>query len=155
YNFHEEVGGVMQDNSYMVGAGVTIKRFDKSVLLYTIKKADADIYYIEKTMDDRRREMSYEITEKKASLLITKDQVLSSRTTLDSWKKIHDQKKDEFLRGAETADNYIQSFRTLVDTTLETLEYENDYFDTIRDFDYICGVYFRTLGINPYQWTGK
>ena len=39
----------------------------------------------------------------------------------------------------------------LVDTMLDTLDYKNDYFDEIRDLDYICGVYFKFLGINAYE----
>jgi len=77
--------------------------------------------------------------------------VLSSRKSLDSWKKIHDRKKAEFIEGRETADNYIQSFRTLVDTMIDAFHYENEYFDEIRDLDYICGVYFKFLDINAYE----
>ncbi len=32
----------------------------------------------------------------------------------------------------------------------EELDYENDYMDRIRDFDYICGKYFNLLGIDAY-----
>jgi len=151
YNLNEEVDGYSEGSSYSVGAGVTIKRFDRSVLYNTIKKADADIYYIEEKIRDRRREMSSELARKKVALLSEKDQVLSSRKSFDSWEKIHRRKKEEFINGLETAENYIQSFRSLVDAMQDTLDYENDYLDEIRDLDYICGVYFKFLGIDAYE----
>jgi len=151
YNLNEEVAGASEGNSYSIGTGLTIKRFDRSVLLNTIRKADADISYIDETIKDRRREMASEITRKKMTLLTTRDQVLSSRKTLDSRQKIHSRKKEDFLNGQETADNYVQSFRSLTEAMLDSLHYENEYLDEIRDLDYICGVYFQFLGINAYE----
>jgi len=101
-------------------------------------------------MEDRRLEMASDITRKKATLLTKKEQVLSSRTSLASRQRIYDLKREHFIRGTETVDNYLQAFRVLVDSMEESLHYENRYLDTLRDFNYICGEYFQFLGIEAY-----
>jgi outer membrane protein TolC len=150
YNFNEELGGQQLESYYEVSSDIVVKRFDRSVLLNTIQKSDADILYIDMTMKDRRIEMDSEIAQKKIALLIAKDQVRSSRKTLESWIQIHALKKEGFRQGNETVENYIQAFRSLIATMQEELNYENDYLDRIRDFDYICGKYFNLLGLDAY-----
>ena len=150
YNFNDKINNINHAPYYKAQLGIEIKRFDQSILSNTIQKAEADIHYIRTTMKDRRIQMSSEITEKKATLLTKKVQVLSSRKSLNSWLQIHDLKKDNFKNGKETVDNYIQAFRSLIKTMEETLYHENKYLDAIRDFDYICGVYFKLLGIEAY-----
>jgi len=150
YNFNGEIGGRNLDPYYEVSSDIVVRRFDRSVLFNTIQKSDADILYIEMTMKDRRIEMSSEIAQKKIALLTAKEQVLSARRSLDSWNRIHAQKKADFSEGRETVDNYTQAFHSLLDTVEEELDYENDYLDRIRDFDYICGKYFNLLGIDAY-----
>lgn len=152
YNYRDETGDaeVDEDAYYEVLTGLSIKRFDKSVLHNTIQMAEEDILYIETTMKDRRIEMESDITRKKANLLTKKEQVLSSRTSLDAWQQIHDSKLALFLAQTETVDNYIQAFRSLRNTMEDSYSYENRYFDTIRDFDFICGVYFQFLGIEAF-----
>ena len=150
YNFNGQVGGQDLGSYYEVSSDIVVKRFDRSVLLNTIQKSDADILYIEMTMEDRRIAMASRIAQKKISLLTAKEQVFSSRKALGSWIQIHALKKEEFARGDESVENYIQAFRSLIDTMEEELDYENDYLDRIRDFDYICGKYFNLLGIDAY-----
>ena len=102
-------------------------------------------------MEDRRIEMASEIAQKKTTLDITKEQILSSRKSLQFMAaNIYDIKMDNFIKGTETVDNYIQAFRSLINTMEENLNYENEYLDTVRDFDYIRGVYFEFLGIDVY-----
>jgi len=148
YNYREIVNNSNNDPYYQAVTGLEIRRFDKSTLRNTIFKADADIQNIESTMEDRRIEMYSEITRKKETLLTKKEQVLSSRKSLNSWQHIHDIKMDNFMKGTETVDNYIQALRSLIATMEESLHHENKYLDAIRDFDYICGVYFQFLGID-------
>ncbi len=150
YNFNDEIGNRNLDPYYEVGSEIVVKRFDRSVLLNTIQKSDADILNIDMTMKNRRNIMSAEIAQKKIALLIAKDQVLSSRKSIGSWKQVYTLKKSDFMKGDETADNYIQAFRSFIDALQEELDYENDYLDRIRDFDYICGRYFTLLGIDAY-----
>ena len=150
YNFRDKVDVIDHAPYYQATVGVEIKRFDASILGNTIQKAEADIQEIRTTILDRRIQMSAEITQKKATLLINKEQVLSSRKSLDSWQRIHELKKKNFIEGSETVDNYIQSLRSLIDTMVESLHYENEYMDAIRDFDYICGEYFQFLEIQAY-----
>ncbi len=150
YNYRDRISNIEHAPYYKAVTGLAIKRFDKSILRNTIQKAKADILNIETTMEDRRIEMASEITQKKITLLTKKEQVLSSRKSLNSWQKIHDIKIDSFLKGTETVDNYIQAFRTLKNTMIESLHHENKYMDAIRDFDYICGEYFQFLGIDAY-----
>ena len=121
------------------------------VKLYpTILKSKADIMQVEMTMEDRQLEMASEITRKKATLFTKKEQVRSSSRSLASKQQIHDIKLAKFLDGSETVDNYLQVFRSLVNTNEESLRYENRYLDTLRDFNYICGEYFEFLGIEAY-----
>lgn len=150
YNFNEEIGGRDLDPYYEVGSEIVVKRFDRSVLLNTIQKSDADILNIDMTMKNRCNIMSAEISQKKIALLIAKDQVLSARKSIGSWEQVCTLKKSGFMKGEETADNYIQAFRSLTGAMQEELDYENDYLDRIRDFDYICGKYFTLLGIDAY-----
>ena len=150
YNYREKINTTDYAPYYKATSGLEIKRFDKSILRNTIQKAEADIQYIQMTMKDRRIEMASNITQKKATLIIKKEQVLSSRKSLDSWQKIHDIKMDNFIKGTGTVDNYIQAFRSLIYTMEESLHHENKYMDAIRDFDYICGVYFQFLEIDAY-----
>ena len=150
YNYRDKINDTDYAPHYKAATGLEIKRFDKSILRNTIQKAEADIQHIKMTMEDRRIEMASEITQKKATLLTKKEQVLSSRKSLDSWQQIYDRKMDGFLKGSETVDNYIQVFRSLINTMQESLHHENKYMDAIRDFDYTCGVYFQFLGIKAY-----
>lgn len=150
YNYREKINNTDYAPYYKATSGLEIKRFDKSILRNTIQKAEADIQYIQMTMKDRRIATAANITQKKATLTIKKEQVLSSRKSLDSWQQIHDIKMNNFLLGTETVDNYIQAFRSLINTMEESLYHENKYMDAIRDFDYICGVYFQFLGIDAH-----
>ncbi len=150
YDFRDEIGNADNAPDYTVLTGLSIERFDRSVLYNTIQKAVADVRYVESTMEDRRLETESEITQKKAVLLTRKQQVLSSRKSLQSWQQIHDSKLEKLKGGTETVDNYIQAFRSLTDTMEESLDHENGYLDTIRDFDFICGEYFKFLGIKAY-----
>jgi len=155
YNFNEHSDHISQDNYYEVSSGLTVKRFDKWVLRYTIQKADADIFYIDEKMKDRRLAMAADIRQKKVALLTTKKQVLSSRKSFESWEEIHRLKRESFLQETATTEDYLQSFRSMVNAMADRLDYENEYFDTIRDFDYICGTYFKALGINVAQLTNN
>ena len=150
YNYRDKINYIDYAPYYKATTGIEIKRFDKAVLRNTIQKADSDIRHIETTMEDHRIAMSSEITQKKVTLITKKEQVLSSRKSLNSWQQIHDIKMDNFKKGKETVDNYIQAFRSLKNTMEESLHHENKYMDAIRDFDYICGVYFQFLGIDAY-----
>ncbi len=150
YNFRDKINDTDYAPYYQAAVGVEIKRFDESILSNTIQKAEADIQHIRTIMEDRRIEMASEITKKKATLLTKREQVLSSRKSLSSWQQIHDIKMDSFIKGTETVDNYIQSFRSLASTMQESLHHENKYMDAIRDFDFISGVYFQYLGIDAY-----
>jgi len=150
YNYLDKISDVDYAPFYTAGSGIQIKRFDSSIIKNTILKAQADILQVEMTMEDRRLEMASEITRKKATLLTKKEQVISSARSLASRQDIYDIKRANFLSGSESIDNYLQVFRALVDTRVESLQYENRYLDTLRDFNYICGEYFQFLGIDAY-----
>ena len=150
YNFRDRVDAIDYAPYYQANLGIEIKRFDSSILENTIQKAEADIQEIKTTILDRRRQLSADITRKKATLLTYRNQILSSRKSLASWQSIHELKKKNFIEGSETVDNYIQSLRSLINTMVESLNHENKYLDAIRDFDYICGEYFDFLGIQSY-----
>ena len=150
YNYRDNLNNTDYAPYYKAVTGLEIKRFDISIIRNTIQKAEADIQHIQTTIEDRRIEMASEITQKKVTLIIKKEQVQSSRKSLFSWQKIYDMKMDNFINSTETVDNYIQAFRSLTSTMEETLHHENKYMDAIRDFDYICGVYFQFLGIEAY-----
>jgi len=50
--------------------------------------------------------------------------------------------------GNETVDNLIQALRSLSNTEVDFYKVANDYFDNVRDLQYLCGVYFEELGID-------
>ena len=64
-----------------------------------------------------------------------------------SRREVYDSKLQRYRAGAESVDNLLQSFRSLVDTDLNYHGAVNDYFDNIRDLDDLCGVYFEKLGL--------
>lgn len=150
YNFYEEENGVPLDSSYSASTGIELKRFDRTVLRYTINKAEADILEAEAKIEDRLGGMAAEITQKKESLSTKKEQVLSARKNLASRQEIHDLKLEQFLAGNETADNYLKAFNALYEGMEKAFRQENRYLDAIRDFNYICGEYFQTLGLEAH-----
>jgi len=150
YNYLDKIGDVNSAPFYTAGSGIQVKRFDRAIIKNTILKAQADILQVEMTMEDRRLEMASEITRKKATLLTKKEQVISSARSLASRQQIYDIKLANFIKGTESVDNFLQVFRALVATREESLNYENRYLDTLRDFNYICGEYFQFLGIDAY-----
>lgn len=148
YNFNETIGGIKQEKYYAANFGLNVKRFDKNMLNYTIQKADADVLNIETTMDDRRIELTSKIVQLKDTSIKMREQLLSTLKSLDSWKQIYSTKLANFLEGTESVDNCIQAFRSLIGIEEEWYQSENRYLDTVRDFDFICGVYFEYLNIN-------
>jgi hypothetical protein len=145
YNFYDLQNGDPKNNFIFANAGLKIKLFDQKTLKYTISKAQADISAIEFTIEDRKRLIYTDISRLKDGLLKKKEQLLNTLESLQSWRKIYNTKKGLFLSGKESADNFIQAFRSLVSTEETRFNLENNYFDTIRDFDYVCGTYFTII----------
>ena len=73
--------------------------------------------------------------------------MISTATSLQSWKRIYSTKKESYLLQTESIDNYIQAFRSLVSTHETLLQLENNYLDLIRDLDYVCGEYFAVINL--------
>jgi hypothetical protein len=147
YNFYDVLGGARQDNFLTADAGLKVKLYDNKVLKNTIAKAQADISAIEYTISDRKKEISSEINQLKEALTKKKDQLVSTLESLNSWKKNYEDKKALFLSDNESVDNYIQAFRSLLTSEETWYNLENNYLDTIRDFDFICGTYFEYIDL--------
>jgi hypothetical protein len=145
YNFYDIKGGTQQGNFLVANAGLQVKLYDHTVLKNTIAKAQADISAIEYTIEDRKKLIKSDIEKLKDGLTKKKEQLINTLESLDSWNKIYSSKKSMYISGKESVDNYIQSFRSLVTTEETRYNLENNYLDTIRDFDYICGTYFEYI----------
>ncbi|MDD2307406.1 MAG: TolC family protein [Prolixibacteraceae bacterium] len=145
YNYYELQGGARQDNYLIADAGLKIKLYDNTVLKNTIAKAQADISAIEYTIADREKLISSDIEKLKDGLIKKKEQLINTLESLNSWNKIYQSKKQMYLSDRESVDNFIQSFRSLVTTEENRYNLENNYLDTIRDFDFICGTYFEYI----------
>jgi len=148
YYFHETVAGIHQ-NRYLSGyGGLSITRSDNQILKNTIAKAEADIAAIDFTITDRKDEIFAEIEKLKDSLLKKKEQLLSINKSLHLAESTYQLKYKNLTNGTESIDVFLQNFRTLVELEQKRFRLENNYLDIIRDFDYICGVYFEFLDIN-------
>lgn len=147
YNFYEALGGVKQNNFLTVDFGLKIKINDKKVLENTIAKAQADISAIEYTIIDRRKLIQSDILQLKDALTKKKEQLISIAESLISWEKTYAVKKELYLSNKESVDNFIQAFRSLIQTNLTFLKFENNYLDLVRDLDYVCGEYFTIINL--------
>ena len=120
---------------------------DHKVLKYTIAKAQSDIDAIDYVISDRRNKINSDISKLKENLKKKKEQIISTEESQVSWEGIYEVKKKQFLAGEESEDNFIQAFRTLVSTKQSYYKLENNYFDLIRDLDYVCGEYFTVINL--------
>ena len=148
YNYYEIQGGERQNNFLVADAGLKIKLYDNKVLKNTIAKAQADISATEYTIKDREKFIKSSIEKLKDGLTKKKEQLINTFESLDSWSKIYQSKKDLYLAGKESVDNFIQSFRSLVSTEETRYQLENNYLDLIRDLNYITGSYFEYIELN-------
>ena len=148
YNFYDMQNKTKQSNFLSVDVGLKIQLYDNKVLKYTIAKSKSDIQAIEFTIEDRKKQIETDIKILKDGLTKKKEQLISTMESLSSWKKIYESKKILYLSKNESVDNFIQAFRSLM--TIEETRYnlENNYFDTIRGFEFICGTYFEYIEMN-------
>jgi outer membrane protein TolC len=142
YSFGEDT-----EKDYSVGINLRIKKFDTEVLTYSRLKAEADILNIETRIRELEFGLEARIRELKGEIENQRKQLQSLDESLQSRRKIYTLKLESYLKGEGSIDNLIQAFRSLMETETKFYEVENDYFDTIRDLDALCGVYFEKLGI--------
>ncbi len=147
YNYYGYNDDKYANNGYDVILGLDIKRFDKSLLNYSILKAESDILAVEAQIEDRKHEMAAKIKEAKQEVEQQRKQLVSIIESYESRKQVFDIKSKNYLDELEPIDNMIMAFRELVDTEDNYFETAEDYFENIRDLDYLCGIYFEELGI--------
>jgi hypothetical protein len=147
YYFHETLAGITQDKYFSGYGGLSITRSDNQILKNTIAKAKADIAAIDFTITDRKNEIFAEIEKLKDSLLKKKEQLLSINKSLRLAESTYRLKYKNLTNGTESIDVFLQNFRTLVELEENRFHLENNYLDIIRNFDYICGIYFEFLDI--------
>jgi len=135
------------EKGYSVGMGLKIKKFDMKVLEYSRLKAEEDIRNVQARIKDRELATAARIRQEKGEAENRRRQLESLYESLQSRERIYTLKLEGYLKGEESIDNLIQTFRSLLDTEKQCYEVENRYFDNIRDLDYLCAVYFRKLGI--------
>jgi len=138
-------GNSKQGNFLVADAGLKIKLYDHQVLKNTIAKAQADISAIEFIIIDRERFIKSNIEKLKDGLTKKKEQLIIIFSSVESWQNIYQSKKELYLAGNESVDNFIQAFRSLVETESNRYHLENNYLDLIRDFNYITGAYFEYI----------
>jgi len=147
YNFYEILEGSKQDNFFIADAGIKFKINDRKVLEHTIAKAQSDINAIEYTISDRRKLIQSDILKLKDALTKKKEQIINTNSSLKSWVKTYESKKQLFIEGSESIDVFIQAFRSMVETNQTLFTLENNYLDIIRDLDYVCGEYFTKINL--------
>jgi hypothetical protein len=145
YNYYEMKGNSRQGNFLVADAGLKIKLYDNKVLKNTIAKAQSDISAIDFIIKDREKLIHSNIEKLKDGLTKKKEQLIIIFSSVESWRKIYESKKELYLAGDESVDNFIQAFRSLVETEGNRYHLENNYFDLIRDFNYITGAYFEYI----------
>lgn len=132
---------------YSFSVGLNIKRFDKSVLNYSLLKAEEDILNVRARIRDRELEIAARIRQEKGEAENRRRQLESLYESLKSRERLYGLKLERYLKGEETVDNLIRAFRSLLKTHVRCYRVGNDYLDNIRDLDFLCGVYFGKLGI--------
>jgi len=147
YNLYDMEGGIKSSNYWLATGGLQVRRFDQKTLDYTVKKALSDIASIDATIDDRIKEITIEINLRKETLMKKREQLMATRKSLDAWKQNYNFKLSSFKNGGETVENLLLAFRSMVTTEVSLLNQENNYLDSIRDLDYVCGIYFEYLNI--------
>lgn len=148
YNFYEATNGQVKNNFFAANAGLNLKLNDKKILKETIAKAQADIDAIAFTILDRKNSIKSDILQLKDALIKKKAQLINTAASLSSWEKTYASKKQQYLANQESVDNLIQAFRSLLETKETFFHLENNYFDTIRDFDFVSGEYFSIINIS-------
>ena len=145
YNYYEMKGNSKQGNFLVADAGLKIKLYDNKVLKHTIAKAQSDISAIEYIIRDRKKLIHSNIEKLKDGLTKKKDQLIIIYSSLESWTNIYELKKEGYIAGTESVDDFIQAFRSLMETESNRYHLENNYLDLIRDFNYITGAYFEFI----------
>jgi hypothetical protein len=145
YNYYEMQGSSRQGNFLVADAGLKIKLYDHQVLKNTIAKAQSDISAIDYIIKDREKLIHSNIEKLKDGLTKKKEQLIIIFSSVESWQNIYQSKKELYLAGNESVDNFIQAFRSLVETESNRYHLENNYLDLIRDFNYITGAYFEYI----------
>jgi hypothetical protein len=147
YSFKNLSKGGGQNELLMADVGLNIKLNDRKILEHTKTKAQADIDAIEFTIIDRRKVIRSEILQLKDALTKKKDQLSSSKSSLNSWEKIYRLKKEQLVSGSEDIEDFIQAFRSLVEKAQTYYELENDYMNLVGDLDFVCGKYFTIINL--------
>lgn len=132
---------------YSFSVRLNIKRFDKSVLNYSLLKAEEDILNVRARIRDRELEIAARIRQEKGEAENRRRQLESLYESLKSRERLYGLKLERYLKGEETVDNLIRAFRSLLKTHVRCYRVGNYYLDNIRDLDFLCGVYFGKLGI--------
>jgi len=148
YNYMGPQGQYPLKEDYYAGAGLKINRLDAEVLHYSRAKAESDILSMQALIKDRKLEMATRIRELKGELEKQREQLKSIYESMQSRQSVYDVKQQRYLHGEESVDNLIQAFRSLLNTEVDLYKVANDYFDNVRDLQYLCGIYFEELGID-------
>jgi len=143
YSYEGSDGG----RDYSFSVGLNIKRFDRSVLNYSLLKAEEDILNVRARIRDRELEIAARIRQEKGEAENRRRQLESLYGSLKSRERMYRIKLERYLKGEEAVDNLIQAFRSLLETHVRCYRVGNDYLDNIRDLDFLCGVYFGKLGM--------
>jgi len=136
-----------------VGVGLNVKKFDRKVLDYSRLKAEEDILDVQARIKDQELKIAARIRQEKGEAENRRRQLESLYESLQSREKIYRFKLESYLKGEESIDNLIRAFRSLLDTHKQCYRMGNEYFDNIRELDYLCGVYFQKLGMEIGAWT--
>jgi len=142
YSYEGSDGG----RDYSFSVGLNIKRFDRSVLNYSLLKAE-EVLNVRARIRDRELEIAARIRQEKGEAENRRRQLESLYGSLKSRERMYRIKLERYLKGEEAVDNLIQAFRSLLETHVRCYRVGNDYLDNIRDLDFLCGVYFGKLGM--------
>jgi hypothetical protein len=135
------------EHNTSVSSGIELRRYDRKMLDLTRLKAEADINSISAQIKSRENQVAAQIkrgkTEAESNLNLFRAR---SRNAASRWLTFQ-AKLDNYLNGNEIVDNLLQSLRSHLNTETDRFWAYNEYLDSIRDLDHLCGVYFTKLGI--------
>ncbi|MFH0793544.1 MAG: TolC family protein [bacterium] len=138
-------------NGYVVGAGIDVRRIDPGLLSLSLKRAEAEINKFDAKIRRRQQELDNFIAREVAKIASLRAQVVELEAGVASRRAVYEQKLSAYGEGRETMDNLVLARKTLFDTQIDLTDVLGDNYEIITDLDESTGVYFQALGLSIEQ----
>lgn len=141
-------GGLRNENGYLMGVGLRIKRIDATLLSYSLRRAVAEINKYNALIRGQRLKTKNQIDREWFTANNRRKECEELFESVKSRRAVYFQKRRDYTEGKETVDNLITSRRRLMRTQTNLTRSLEGFYSSIIRLDHACGVYFTKLGIN-------